>query len=111
MPIKYCYTPDQGFYLNPDWEEPNQYGISNAQLLQIQANYTAELIEQGCCSMEYRAFVRSLKTLYNRQPKWVTLEKLDSLLDLEKITKEEYVYITEVPEITVEPTDIFELGE
>lgn len=61
--------------------------------------------------MEYRAFVRSLKTLYNRQPKWVTLEKLDSLLDLEKITKEEYVYITEVPEITVEPTDIFELGE
>lgn len=20
--VKYCYTPEQGFYVNPDWKEP-----------------------------------------------------------------------------------------
>ena len=43
--------------------------------------------------MEYRAFVRSLKTLYHRDPKGVTDEKLQSFLAAGKITQEEYDYI------------------
>ena len=41
----------------------------------------------------YRAFVKSLKTLYHRDPKGVTLEKLQSLLNNGKITQDEYNYI------------------
>ena len=43
--------------------------------------------------MEYRAFVKSLKTLYHRDPKGVSDEKLQSLLASGKITQEEYDYI------------------
>ena len=42
---------------------------------------------------DYRAFVKSLKTLYSRNPKSVTLEKLQSLLNNGKITQDEYNYI------------------
>lgn len=26
---KYCYTPDKGFYINPDWKEPEEGNIWN----------------------------------------------------------------------------------
>lgn len=44
--IKYCYTPEQGFYLNPDWQEPNKYGISNNLLAQIEQDYRDKLAEE-----------------------------------------------------------------
>lgn len=40
-----------------------------------------------------RAFVESLKILYSRQPKEVTLEKLNSLKQSGKLTQQEYDYI------------------
>lgn len=43
----YCYTPSKRFYLNPNWKEPNKYGIANELMEDIQADYTAELITQG----------------------------------------------------------------
>ena len=43
--------------------------------------------------MEYRAFVKSLRTLYHRDPKGVTDEKLQSFLTAGKITQDEYDYI------------------
>ena len=24
-PTKYCYTEEKGFYVNPDWKEPEKY--------------------------------------------------------------------------------------
>lgn len=39
---KYCYTTEQGFYLNPDWKEPNKYGISDELLEQIKADVSSE---------------------------------------------------------------------
>ena len=44
---KYCYTPEQGFYLNPDYVEPDQtntYGISDEIYHNIIDDYTEELL-------------------------------------------------------------------
>ena len=39
---KYCYTAEKGFYINPDWKEPNKYGISDELLDQIKADVSSE---------------------------------------------------------------------
>ena len=47
VPNKYCYTPEQGFYLNPDYVEPDQtntYGISDEIYHNIIDDYTEELL-------------------------------------------------------------------
>ena len=47
---KYCYTPEQGFYKNPNYVEPdptNTYGISDSAYHQIIDDYSMELIEKG----------------------------------------------------------------
>lgn len=44
---KYCYTPQDGFYPNPNWEEPNPYNIPNEVYNSIIDEYTNELIEMG----------------------------------------------------------------
>jgi len=41
-----------------------------------------------------RTLVESLKRLYSSDPKKIILEKLDSMLLENKITQEEYNYIT-----------------
>ena len=38
---KYCY--DNGFYLNPNWEEPNDYGISDELLRRIKDDAITEV--------------------------------------------------------------------
>lgn len=43
----YCYTKEEGFYLNPNWEEPNKYGIPNEIVNQIQEDTITKLIEDG----------------------------------------------------------------
>ena len=45
VPGKYCYTSEQGFFENPDWQEPNPYGIPDELLEQIK-NDTVEEIRQ-----------------------------------------------------------------
>ena len=36
---KYCYTAEKGFFLNSDWEEPNNtYGIPNSRWLKMQSD-------------------------------------------------------------------------
>lgn len=50
---KYCYTAEQGFYLNPDWVESdptNTYGIPDETYHQILDDYTLQLIEEGAIS-------------------------------------------------------------
>lgn len=47
VPARYCYTAEDGFYANPDWKEPNPYGVSDEQYNNIIDDYTASLIEQG----------------------------------------------------------------
>lgn len=44
-PEKYCYTPEAGFYENPNYTEPsgNQYGISDELLQQIKDDTIAEV--------------------------------------------------------------------
>lgn len=44
---KYCYTPEQGFYLNPYWKEPNKYGLPEETVQAIQDDTIANLIELG----------------------------------------------------------------
>ena len=44
---KYCFTKEKGFYLNPDWEVINPYGIKQDKYTQIIDDYTMSLIEQG----------------------------------------------------------------
>lgn len=44
---KYCYTEEEGFYVNPNWREPNPYGVSDEQYNAIIDDYTASLIEEG----------------------------------------------------------------
>lgn len=44
---KYCYTETDGFYTNPNWEEPNTYSIPNDVYNSILDDYTNELIESG----------------------------------------------------------------
>lgn len=45
---KYCYTPGQGFYLNPDWEEPtkNLYGLTVEQIESIEQAYRDRLVKE-----------------------------------------------------------------
>lgn len=45
-PYKYCYTETDGFYLNPDYVEPNAYGIDNDTYDQIIDDYTASITEE-----------------------------------------------------------------
>lgn len=44
---KYCYTESEGFYINPNWEEPNPYNIPNEVYNSIIDDYTNELFEMG----------------------------------------------------------------
>lgn len=44
--LKYCYTPEQGFYENPNYVEPdptNTYGIPDGTYHAIIDDYTAEI--------------------------------------------------------------------
>lgn len=42
---KNCYTPEKGFYENPNWAEPNPYGISDELVAQIKNDTIAEIEE------------------------------------------------------------------
>lgn len=42
QPQKYCYDSEL-FYLNPSWEEPNDYGIPEELLKQIKDDTIAEV--------------------------------------------------------------------
>lgn len=44
-PEKYCYTEADGFYPNPNYEEPNPYGISDDLLKQIKEDTITEVQE------------------------------------------------------------------
>lgn len=44
---KYCYTEKDGFYANPDWKEPNKYGIDDETYNTIIDDYTLDLMENG----------------------------------------------------------------
>lgn len=45
---KYCYTIEDGFYENPNYNEPNNsFGISNELYDAIIDEYTMQLIEEG----------------------------------------------------------------
>ena len=43
--IKYCYTPAEGFYKNPNYVEPSKYGIPDALVEQIKNDAIAEVEE------------------------------------------------------------------
>lgn len=45
IPSKYCYTENDGLYINPNYTEPNPYGIPDELLEQIK-NDTVEEIRQ-----------------------------------------------------------------
>lgn len=45
IPSKYCYTEEDGLYINPNYTEPDPYGISDELLEQIK-NDTVEEIRQ-----------------------------------------------------------------
>ena len=50
IPEKYCYTAEQGFYLNPDWVEPdptNTYGIPDETYHAIINDLTSEVASNG----------------------------------------------------------------
>jgi hypothetical protein len=47
VPCKYLYTAKNGFTTNPNYVEPNKYGIPDTQLKEIQADYTESLITEG----------------------------------------------------------------
>lgn len=50
IPEKYCYTEADGFYINPNYVEPdatNTYGIPDETYHQILDDYTMQLIEEG----------------------------------------------------------------
>ena len=42
---KWCYTQDDGFYTNPLWIEPNQYGIPDKLVEQIKNDAITEVEE------------------------------------------------------------------
>ena len=48
---KWCYAPDQGFYPNPNYKEPevpnNDYGVSNETYNAIIDDYTLSLMDSG----------------------------------------------------------------
>lgn len=46
-PERHCYTPEAGFFENPNWVEPNKYGIPDDLLRSIQDDTVADLIELG----------------------------------------------------------------
>lgn len=48
--VKYCYTEADGFYLNPDWVEPdatNTYGIPDETYHAIINDLTTEVASNG----------------------------------------------------------------
>ena len=48
-PSKYCYTPEQGFYENPNYVEPdpaNTYGISDELFNQIKSDYREQIAQE-----------------------------------------------------------------
>ena len=48
-PSKYCYTESEGFYLNPDYVEPdptNTYGISDELFNQIKSDYREKIAQE-----------------------------------------------------------------
>lgn len=45
-PSKYCYTEERAFYLNPNYIEPNPYGISDELVEQIEADYRERLAKE-----------------------------------------------------------------
>ena len=45
-PSKYCYTEEAGFYLNPDYEEPNPYGIPDELVEQIKYDTVEEIRQE-----------------------------------------------------------------
>ena len=50
IPEKYCYTAEKGFYLNPDWVEPdptNTYGIPDETYHAIINDLTSEVASNG----------------------------------------------------------------
>ena len=46
-PVKYCYTEAEGFYINPNWKEPNPdntyEGVSDEVFEQILSDYREKL--------------------------------------------------------------------
>lgn len=44
--LKYCYTEEQGFYENPNYVEPNPYGIPDELLQQIQDDTAAQIVQE-----------------------------------------------------------------
>ena len=42
---KYCYTPEDGFYLNPNYREANQYGIPDELVERIKNDAITEVEE------------------------------------------------------------------
>ena len=48
-PSKYCYTPEQGFYENPNYVEPdpaNTYGIPDELFNQIKSDYREQIAQE-----------------------------------------------------------------
>ena len=46
IPYKFCYTKEQGFYKNPDWDNPNPYGIPD-ELVERIKNDTIAQVQEG----------------------------------------------------------------
>lgn len=47
--FKYCYTPEQGFYKNPNYVEPdpaNTYGIPDELFNQIKSDYREQIAQE-----------------------------------------------------------------
>ncbi len=44
--FKYCYTAGKGLYLNPDWKEPNPYGIPDNLVEQIKNDAVEEIRQE-----------------------------------------------------------------
>ncbi|WP_207708624.1 hypothetical protein [Emergencia sp. 1XD21-10] len=51
MPSKHCYTETEGFYKNPDYVEPNPYGIPDELVEQIK-NDTIAQVQEGVINGE-----------------------------------------------------------
>lgn len=48
-PSKYCYTEEKGFYVNPDYVEPdptNTYGIPDELFNQIKSDYREQIAQE-----------------------------------------------------------------
>ncbi|MEY8366099.1 hypothetical protein AALA22_10725 [Anaerovoracaceae bacterium 41-7] len=43
---KCCYTPEKGFYENPNWREPNKYGLADEQIAEIEQGYRDRLAQE-----------------------------------------------------------------